>query len=73
MRSAPGAGLVTPFFISQLLEGEPGDEQSRDVGDGGQLTLFAAGLAFGHESVITRKEVDELKTKLERLEKAIEI
>lgn len=39
---------------------------------GGLLILLAAGSAFGQESGVTREEVDALKTKIERLEKAIE-
>lgn len=39
---------------------------------GGLLILLSAGAAFGQESSVTRDEMDTLKTKLERLEKAIE-
>ena len=38
----------------------------------GMLILLAAGSAFGEESGILREEMDEMKIKLERLEKAIE-
>lgn len=39
---------------------------------GGVLTLLVAGSVFGQESGVTREEVDTLKTKIERLEKASE-
>ena len=39
---------------------------------GGLLILLAAGSVFGEEFGVSREEMDEMKSKLERLEKAVE-